>query len=446
MSGLLLIAALSLATVQVKGTSGEDVTIFNSFNYKTSGEDEDTIFNGEFRIEEQKEDIDPFNTTLDSAKKINFPEAQNDWKHPMTKITGSVGTGRIPDDYYYFVIPDRAYFKCCYDPTKLPLEISILDENHNHMFDVKDYFDEEDPSSNAFMKRGAYYLKIHNPNNVSVTYGIYLGIRLDTELMAENMRTLVLNDEFLTKHQAVVWQSDYLPKDSQPIDGSLLEENHTNGLLTSFKLPRIVSCGRDYKEVYRVVYLWGKDSLNALLKDIDNLLVTLDKIKKENARITNLTTSLSMISSGLSMVSFFCSNKLLDTVSLGLGLVSNIIGNNIDWDYSDLYYHLGMIQGAIGNSDENDGLVLKLVQEASLEKKKTGSKKHFITKYRLKIEEKVRSDNGELLKDDTIIARKSKHHEEIRIVANKVSDSGTSGCFKIYDNVNDVDHLIWENY
>lgn len=190
----------------------------------------------------------------------------------------------------------------------------------------------------------------------------------------------------------------------------------------------------------------GKDSLNALLKDIDNLLVTLDKIKKENARITNLTTSLSMISSGLSMVSFFCSNKLLDTVSLGLGLVSNIIGNNIDWDYSDLYYHLGMIQGAIGNSDENDGLVLKLVQEASLEKKKTGSKKHFITKYRLKIEERVRSDNGELLKDDAIIARKSKHHEEIRIVANKVSDSGTSGCFKIYDNVNDVDHLIWENY
>lgn len=62
--------------------------------------------------------------------------------------------GRIPDDYYYFFIPDRAYFKCCYDPTKLLIEISILDENHNHMFDIKDYFDEENPSSNAFMKRG----------------------------------------------------------------------------------------------------------------------------------------------------------------------------------------------------------------------------------------------------------------------------------------------------
>ena len=75
MSGLLLITALSLAVVQVKGVSGEDITIFNSFNYKTFGEDEDTTFNGEFRIEEQKEDIQPFNTTLDSAKKINFPEA-----------------------------------------------------------------------------------------------------------------------------------------------------------------------------------------------------------------------------------------------------------------------------------------------------------------------------------------------------------------------------------
>ena len=96
------------------------------------------------------------------------------------------------------------------------------------MFDVKDYFDEENPSANAFMKRGAYYLKIHNPNNVSVTYEIYLGIRLDTKLIAENMRTLVLNDEFMSKHQAVVWQSDYLPKDSQPIDGALFEENHTN--------------------------------------------------------------------------------------------------------------------------------------------------------------------------------------------------------------------------
>ena len=379
-------------------------------------------------------------------KKINFPEPKNDWQLPMRKITGSVGTGRIPDDYYYFFIPDRAYFKCCYDPTKLLIEISILDENHNHMFDIKDYFDEENPSSNAFMKRGAYYLKIHNPNSASVAYGIYLSIRLDTELMAENMRTLVLNDEFMTKHQAVVWESDYLPKDCQPIDGPLLAENHTDGLLTTYKLPKIVSCAKDYKEIYRVVYLWGKDSLNALLKDVDNLLVTLDKIKAKNAGLTNVTTSLTMVSTGLSMVSFFCSNKLLDTINLGLGLVSNIIGNEIDWDWSNLYFHLGVIHGAIGNSDENDGLILKLVQEASLEKTKTGSKKHFITKYRLKIKEKVNTDSGELIKEDSMIVRKSKHHEEIRIVADKVSPSNTSGCFKIYDNVSDVDHLIWENY
>ncbi|GEM_PF-6307850 len=129
-----------------------------------------------------------------------------------------------------------------------------------------------------------------------------------------------------------------------------------------------------------------------------------------------------------------------------MGLVSNIIGNEIDWDWSDLYFHLGVIHGAIGNSDENDGLILKLVQEASLEKTKTGSKKHFITKYRLNIKEKVNTDSGELIKEDSMIVRKSKHHEEIRIVADKVSPSNTSGCFKIYDNVSDVDHLIWENY
>ncbi len=72
MMNFFLLAVVGLTMVQAKGISGSDITIFNSFNYKVFGENECLAFNGEFDIEEQKEDITSFNTTIDSAKKSIF--------------------------------------------------------------------------------------------------------------------------------------------------------------------------------------------------------------------------------------------------------------------------------------------------------------------------------------------------------------------------------------
>ena len=447
MQNLFLIGVLSLAVIQTKGASGDNVTIYNSFENEFYEEsDLNTMFNGEWEIQEHKEGY-AFNTRIENAQKVDvaLPQKGKESFIPMVKIEGTVGTGNIPSDYFYFVAPERCYFKCCYEPTKSPIKISLLDEKQNHIFDVTDVFDEENYGANGSLKKGAYYLKIENSNSTSVPYSVYLALESFTYFQNEKDRTITLNDDFMSKYQALVWQSDYLPKDSEPIDGLILENNHKKDHLMVNDYPNILSCSKNYRDVYKIVYLWGKDSFEKLLKDAQNLHSSLKQIQKNNETISNITTSLSMITTGLSMVSFLFSNKILDTVNLSLGIWSNILGNQVSWNFTELLFYIGFIEGAISNLGNNDGTVLKLMQDSFIQKKSSGTKKRPHYQYRLKFQQRISDiDNPE--SENYIFLRKTDDHREVKLIANQNNPSKTSGSFRAYANIDDVESLIWEKY
>ena len=145
------------------------------------------------------------------------------------------------------------------------------------------------------------------------------------------------------------------------------------------------------------------------------------------------------------MVSFVFSNKILDTVNLSLGIWSNILGNQVSWNFTELLFYIGFIEGAISNLGNNDGTVLKLMQDSFIQKQSSGTKKRPHYQYRLKFQQRISDiDNPE--SENYIFLRKTDDHCDVKLIANQNNPSKTSGSFRAYANIDDVESLIWEKY
>lgn len=303
------------------------------------------------------------NDALLNAEKLEFGSKADAVTRSAIMLEGTLSSSDTVDSFY-FNVPDRSYVWVNFLNDHQTSVGEVLAEeprdSNPKLFDIGDD-STRDPT--ATLKKGAYYIRLMNPDKLSVEYRIRI-----MYMLAEDY-TVTFDDEFMKNNNVLVWESDFLPKNSTVTNGRILYEKGTGLLNTSTKkwLP-IRSCTNKYEGIYRYICVWKNEHLKQLAEEfgaLDKKLIALEQ-KLKNAQmvfkvIEKTVDVLGKVSCVIGLYNASVSSKL-DSFTTASTLILSAIGNGVKVDYNtirlQIHHYLGVFDAA------TDGTVVTFREQA----------------------------------------------------------------------------------
>lgn len=307
------------------------------------------------------------NDTRLVAEKIDFPSEDDKNAKHTTIIQGSFSSNDTVD-CYYFLIPDRSYVWISFDNSNLTSKALLYAESPKD--DSEKLYDlERNTNSNPdiYLKKGAYYLVVNDHSNTNANYNINVSYKLD-----DNSETVHLTKDIRENKNVLVWTSDFLPKNSEPKDGTTLYSKLTGkGVPSTQKkwLP-IRSCNTTYNEIYQCVCIWKEEQFKEMLDGVNQLR---NAISANESKLSNKKFYLEIakkVNDAAGVIGYVISfinstaGSIISTVNIGLSLAIGLIGQNYETDYNSLMDQLKVYYGALNAA--TDGTVIYFSFDASI--------------------------------------------------------------------------------
>ncbi len=381
------------------------------------------------------------NKTYLTAEEMKLPSGNNRLYSRILEVNG--GFSRYNQtDVYFFNVDDRMTVECRFETNDSTTTAYVSNENRTKLFDVCKNNEGVD-TANALLKKGGYYL--------TVTTSSYSGPGYRIEICAsyaDSKEKLTVDDNFMKKYKALVWESDYIPGAVEPVDGAIIRKAYKPSRRGSWSYTGRYISGEVNKEyLYRSIYIWTEDAFKALEHDI-NLYETAAKeaIKKAN----NIVTNLSMVSTATGVVGYVLSfipkvsgtlGQAISSISLSTSLMAICVGNNTDLNYELIEKQCERIKGSL--DAYGPGTILSIKESASVRFYTNDSKytkRHY---YKLKFTPYVNQLND----THSIVERRSggkfpTYDVYLRHNAEKEIVSDCQGIFKAYSDISQIKPLI----
>ncbi len=359
-------------------------------------------------------------------------------------VSGSLSWSNT-NDTFYFIVSDRMTVECRFIDDVDGVAATVSNENREELFDVYKK-NESLNTASALLKKGAYYLSIKTSAKKAADYKIRI-----RATYADTYDKLKLDEAFMKKYKALVWESDYVPGAVKPIDGTVIAKSYKPGRSGSWShTGRFVSGELNKQYLYRSTYIWTQDAFDALINDV-NLYE--NKALEVTKKASNVVAKWSAVSTATGLVSFFVSffdkvggalGQALGGVSLATSFVASSVGNGVDvLDASLIHAQCQRIKGALDAC--TDGTIISF-KEAVFVRSYTDDSKYTKRHYqKIKCVPYV-NDSGDN-KTYSVVDRKVGfpcptydvylHHN-----ADGETVSDCQGTFKAYKDYRDIKPLV----
>lgn len=376
------------------------------------------------------------NDRLLLAEKLEFSTPATTSTRSAIMLNGSLSSSDTID-YYYFNIPDRSYVWINFLGDHMNSTGEVLAEepsdSNPKLFDIGDDSD-KDPT--ATLKKGAYYLRLKNPNNEDIDYKIRILYLLQPEY------TVTFDEEFMNNNNVLVWESDFLPKASKPVDDTTLYRKTTGkiGSTTAKVWLPIRSCSTDYEGVYRYICFWKKNDLEKFESDLIKIENAIKSIENQAAEKKIYLKYIEKANDVLGVVSYVVGifngelGIALSTINLATTALLKILGNGVEYDFTNFKNQITRYKGVFDAAIE--GTVVTIREQAYIERIHKVLTHGTITTYKLRFKPYLleESYNPVIQKADIKGLILSSNLSELKI-------SSCQGTFKTVNSLNDIDSL-----
>ena len=393
-------------------------------------------------------------STFEKAERFEFPnddetDETKRYYDRITTINGSLSSSN-KEDYYSFVLKDRmladVYFKEFNSNTKG----EVYDEQKNKLFEFYSY--EDTSPSGILLKKGGYHIKVYSTSNDSSTYSISFGVKY-----VDSKETLTIDDEFMKKYQALVWESDYVPGGAKPIDGIIIKKGSKSRRLAWVYTGNFFSCNVDEEFLYRSIYIWTTDAFESIQRDVEKYKAAAKQVLSKNS---NIVTNLSIASNALGGIALVVSflpvvgtalGTAISTVSLETAICGTLIGDETKLDNSLVELQCARMIGSLDSA--STGTVISIKERTAIKMEEESTKYTKKRTYKLEFGLYLgKTENG----SDTYSCVERKypnqpfpltydvklHHNVKEGNQSPIIVSDCQGTFKAYTNFHDIKSLI----
>lgn len=261
------------------------------------------------------------NKTYLAAEKMELPTGNLRFYNRSLDVSGSLSRFNT-NDTYYINLDDRMITEFRFITDDQNVTAYVSDENRTKLFDVFQK-DESKGLPSGLLTKGAYYLTVSGSGYTDVNYKINIFASY-----ADSKKKLTIDEDFMSKYTALVWESDYVPGAVDPIDGTTIRTDYKPSRRSPWSHKgRFVSGELDKQYLYRSVYIWTKDAYEDLYNDVQlykNKLLEISKNTKEIAAKWS-TTSSTTGAAGFFVTFFPVVGGVLGTALGGVSLATSII-------------------------------------------------------------------------------------------------------------------------
>ncbi len=261
------------------------------------------------------------NKTYLNAEKMELPTGNLRFYNRSLDINGSFSRANAAD-VYYVNLDDRMITEFRFVTEDANVTAYVSDENRTKLFDVFQK-DESEGLPSGLLTKGAYYLTVKTNGQKDTNYKINMFASY-----ADSKEKVTIDEEFMNKYTALVWESDYVPGAVDPIDGTIIRRDFKPGRRSPWThTGRFVSGELNKPYLYRSVYIWTNEAFEDLHNDIE---VYKAKLLEVSSKANDIVAKWSTTSSVTGAAGFFVTflpvvGGVLGTALGGVSLATSII-------------------------------------------------------------------------------------------------------------------------
>lgn len=443
---LLLLPFMCLSMANESATSSKKYVALNEITSYTAQEQYKTA---DYENEWQKTSLTS-NLSVYEYKEVEGSNGNNSVRYaeelPVTTdgqiVNGTmqvIGSLSSADklDMFYFCLPDRTNIWANFVGAINGVSAAIYSDNpHDKIASIFELGSKRSMSPNLFLPKGAYYLKVENPDGINTEYTVALSFVCVTNISRDSV---TINDDFVSKDRVLVWESDFLPKNSDPVDDTTLYAYSTGRTSPGYRVYSAPKLGSlSYDGVYRYTLLWTKKNQEELRKVTNELTAILDEkqgeIKNGNIVlkvVSAVTDALGYASLTIGIFSNAAATPFAVLNAVGTVVVS-ALGINYSWNYQDLKDQLERYNGALDGASPGTAIFIR--EDAYIKKNTVRHTHGSIVTYKLKFRPHVES-----VTFSPVLRRINEDAVKLDDHLNDISDC--CGTFKFYDSLADIPSL-----
>lgn len=349
------------------------------------------------------------------------------------RLTGSLSSSD-KTDMYYFCLPDRtnvwANFAGSIDGVAGAI---YLDNPHDKIESILELGVKHTMSPNLYLPKGTYYLVVTNAGEENVNYTIGFSFACVTNISRESV---TVNSDFVSKNKILVWESDFLPKNSDAVDGTVLYSYSTGRTSPGYKLytpPKLG--GLSYDGVYRYTLLWTKEDQKELRDEIEALKKILSD---KNSEIGSKNLHLEIVSTIAETLEFVVGLFLpgatvpLATLQVLGTIIFSCLGLNYTWTYDNLQKQLERLHGSLDGASPGTAIFIR--EDAYVKQYRVKHTHGSIVTYKVKFKPHIEDETY-----SHVLRRVDEDPVKLDDHLNDISDC--CGTFKYYDSLSDLPSL-----